>query len=71
MVSGNGVKSILFHVISRVPQDLVLEPLLFLLYIKDMHLCVTDYFFCLYADDTPLGIDVAECALQKNTAASC
>lgn len=50
----NGVASTCNYVTCGVPQDSILGPLLFLLYINDLPACSKNLKFCLFADDTSI-----------------
>lgn len=68
VVSANGHLSKEFEVCSGVPQGSVLGPLLFLLYINDIHTNVIHSDCRLYADDTLLSCDITNdpTLLQKD-----
>ena len=51
-VSVDGFLSYIAEVISGVPQGTVLGPLLFLIYVNDMHECVAHSKISSFADDT-------------------
>ena len=53
-VKHQGVKSQYLPVTCGVPQGFILEPLLFILYINDLHTYLNDCQVSLYADDTAL-----------------
>ena len=52
----NGVESDIKQITCGVPQGSVLGPILFLLYVNDLHLSVNNFLTRLFADDTCLSI---------------
>ena len=53
-VNMNNEQSEKLHLSTGVPQGSILGPLLFIIYINDMHLCSNKFKTISYADDTTL-----------------
>ena len=51
----NGKHSISGTIISGVPQGTVLGPILFIIFINDMHLCIKESTVRLFADDSRIS----------------
>ena len=51
----NGKHSIAGSIISGVPQGTVLGPILFIIFINDMHLCIKESTVRLFADDSRIS----------------
>ena len=65
----SGVKSELMQVLSGVPQGSVLGPILFLIYVNDMHKCVSHSTLRSFADDTRLSAKISclkDCELLQH-----
>ena len=64
----NGVESSIKKITCGVPQGSVLGPILFLIYVNDIHRCVTNCKTRLFADDTSLTICHKDPTELKNIA---
>ena len=59
-----GVRSEICHIKTGVPQGSILRPLLFILYVNDMHAISEKFTFITYADDTTLTCPLVSLSLD-------